>query len=281
MGAPKARVNRFGVGLARALGGAVVFMLPLLMTMEMWELGFEMPPARLALLLGLAVPLLVGVSYIAGFEETFEVREDIVDAFVALAVAFAAAAGILALFSILRFSMPVGEVVGKVTLQAVPGAIGALLAQSQLRGDDEAEEKQARRSRERRESSYPLQLLTMVVGALFLAFNVAPTDEITHIALQAHPWQLALLAVLSVATMHAFMYGLEFAGQHRAKEGESRWLIFIQYTVVGYALALGVSLYILWTFGRSAGVAFEPLVALTVVLGFPAAIGAAAARLIL
>ena len=281
MGAPKARANRFGVGLARAFGGAVIFMLPLLMTMEMWALGFEMPAGRLALLLGLAVPLLVGVSYIAGFEETFEIREDIVDAFVALAVAFVAAAAVLALFSILRFSMPVREVVGKVALQAVPGGIGALLAQSQLSGTDDAEDGDLRKARERREASYPLQLFTMVVGAIFLAFNVAPTEEITLIALQAHPWQLALVAIISVAIMHAFMYGLDFAGQHAVQEGESARTIFIRYTVVGYALALGVSLYMLWTFGRSEGLAFAPLVALTVVLGFPAAIGAAAARLIL
>ena len=281
MGGAQAGTNRFGVGLARAFGGAVVFMLPLLMTMEMWELGFEMPPARLALLLGAGVPLLVGVSYIAGFEETFELKEDIVDAFVALAVAFAAAALILALFSILRFEMSLREAVGKVALQAVPGAIGALLAQSQLRGNGEAEAAGLREERERRESSYPLQLFTMVVGALFLAFNVAPTEEITRIAVQAHPWQLVALALISLAIMHAFMYALEFAGQHSVKEDESRWAIFLRYTVVGYALALGVSLWMLWTFGRTGGLGWDPLLALTVVLGFPAAIGAAAARLIL
>jgi uncharacterized membrane protein len=51
--------------------------------------------------------------------------------------------------------------------------------------------------------------------------------------------------------------------------------------MVAYALALLVSLYVLWSFGRSDGLAFGELLMQTVVLGFPAAIGAAAARLIL
>ena len=34
-------------GLARAFGGAILFCLPLLMTMEMWALGFEMDRFRL------------------------------------------------------------------------------------------------------------------------------------------------------------------------------------------------------------------------------------------
>ena len=57
--------------------------------------------------------------------------------------------------------------------------------------------------------------------------------------------------------------------------------VFLRYTVVGYALCLLISLYMLWTFGRTTGLSLEAIVMATVVLAFPAAIGAAAARLIL
>ena len=46
-------------------------------------------------------------------------------------------------------------------------------------------------------------------------------------------------------------------------------------------LALAISLYALWTFGRTDGLAAAPMLMATVVLAFPASIGAAAARLIL
>ncbi len=41
----------------------MLFALPLLMTMEMWWLGFYLEPWRLALLLGSSLPLLVVFSY--------------------------------------------------------------------------------------------------------------------------------------------------------------------------------------------------------------------------
>ena len=55
----------------------------------------------------------------------------------------------------------------------------------------------------------------------------------------------------------------------------------MRFTLVGYVLALAVSLYVLWTFGRTDGAAPATVVMATAVLAFPAAIGAAAARLIL
>ena len=82
-----------GRGLAaigRAFGGALVFALPMLMTMEMWWLGFSIGPWRLCLLTALLLPVLVGVSHFAGLEETFGWREDLRDAFVAYAVVWSA-----------------------------------------------------------------------------------------------------------------------------------------------------------------------------------------------
>ena len=83
------RANRdFAVGLARAFGGAIIFSLPIFMTMEMWHLGFYMDRVRLILFLFLGIPLLVGLSHFAGFEATFGWKDDLLDAFVAYAVGF-------------------------------------------------------------------------------------------------------------------------------------------------------------------------------------------------
>ena len=51
-------------------------------------------------------------------------------------------------------------------------------------------------------------------------------------------------------------------------------------TFIGYAIALSISLYILWTFGWTDGLALTQLVKEMTVLGFPAALGAGAARLL-
>jgi putative integral membrane protein (TIGR02587 family) len=265
----------FLVALARAFAGATIFGLPLLMTMEMWALGFYMEPLRLALFLAVMFPLLVVLAYYAGFEENAGRMHLVVSACVAYAVAFVAAAAGLALLGVLGPGMSTLEIVGKVSLQAIPASIGAMLARSQLGQREEQKEEEERRD------TYWGELFLATVGALFLAFNVAPTEEVVLISTMMTEWHALALIGVSLAIMHAFVYAVEFRGQTALHPELSVWSEFLRLTVVAYALALLVSLYVLWSFGRSDGLAFGELLMQTVVLGFPAAIGAAAARLIL
>lgn len=221
-------------GLGRAFGGAVIFALPLLMTMEMWWLGFFMSRLRLALLLAVLVPFLTALSHYRGFEKTVGWLDDLCDAFIAYGVAFTAAAVILPLFGALRWTMPLDEIIGKLAVQAVPGSIGALLARSQLGGEKEQEG-------EVRES-YGFEIFLMAVGGLFLSLNVAPTEEINVIAFRISAWQVLTLLALSLAAMHAFVYFLEFRGGHQMPEHTSGLGLFVRYTMTGYAVCLLVSL---------------------------------------
>jgi putative integral membrane protein (TIGR02587 family) len=264
----------FAIGLARAFGGAIIFTLPMLMTMEMWQLGFLMSGLRLALLLLVSVPLLVGLSHYLGFEPTFGILDDLLDAFVAFAVGFFAAGVVLNLFAVINFAMSSREVMGVLGLQAVPGAIGAMFAQSQLGGG---------RTTQRKEShaGYGGEIFIMAAGALFLAFNVAPTEEMILIAYQTTAWHGLALVMLSLIVMHAFVYAVEFQGQASVAPKTPFLSVFLRYTVVGYAIALLISFYMLWTFGRADGAAIGQMISATIVLAFPAAVGAAGARLII
>jgi len=262
-------------GLARAFAGAIIFALPLLMTMEMWFLGFSMDAWRLALFLVLFFPVLVALSWHIGFEDTFSWRDDVVDALVAYAVGFCSAGLILLVLGVLDSTDSPREIVGKVSLQAVPASIGALLAQTQL-GEQKAEGA-ARRQGPR----YASELFIMGVGALFLAFNLAPTEEMLALAFRMTQGHALLLVALSLALMHAFVYGVAFHGRPRAHGETPAWSLFLRFTIVGYAIALLLGAYILWSFGRLDGVSLLVAVKAVTVVGFPAGIGAAAARLIL
>ena len=265
----------FAIGLARAFAGALIFTLPIFMTMEMWWLGFSIGNVRLALLLLLTVPLLVGLSHYMGFEDTFGWQDDLLDAFVALAVGFVAGSATLTLFAVIDSEMSAREIIGKISIQAVPGSIGAMFAQSELHGNEQA------KAQKRRHAGYGGEIFIMAAGALFLAFNVAPTEEMLLIAHQMSGWHSVILSLVSLTIMHAFVYTLEFQGTASIPPGTPFWSTFLRFTVVGYAVALLISLYMLWTFGRTEGLALHQIVAILVVLGFPAAVGAAAARLIL
>lgn len=269
-----ARTRRYLVGLARGFAGAVLFAIPLFMTMEMWTLAATMAPPRLALLLLLTLPLLIGLSHFVGFERTFSWRDDALDALAAWAVGAVAAAGSLAVFGLLGAELSLYERASRVILQTVPASLGALLAQSQL-GSDRLQPSQEGAP------GYGAALFAMTVGALFLAFNIAPTEEIVLIAGGMSPYHTLALMLVSLVLMQAFVYHVEFRGSRRHVERAVSRASFVRHSLAGYGVALLVSAYLLWTFGRTDGVTAASLVQRTVVLGLPAAVGAAAARLIL
>ena len=260
-------------GLARAFAGAIIFSLPLLMTMEMWWLGFYMDRLRL-LQFGLVnIVVLFGLSRVAGFEETSSWTDDALDVFAAYGIGAIASLAVLALFGVIGPGMGAGEIVGKVAVQAAPASFGAMIANKQLGESDDASEK-------RRRGTYCGQLFLMMAGALFLAYNVAPTEEMILISFRMTAWHGLALVAASLILLHAFVYALGFSGQEEGPPGHGFFSTFLHYSVVGYAIAILVSLYILWTFGRTEGADPPQIAMMTAVLGFPAAIGAAIARLV-
>lgn len=273
--------EHFLIGLGRAFAGAILFSFPILMTLEVWQLGFYMDRFRLALFIIGFFPLLVGLSYFDGFEDTNNFKEDIIDAFVAFAVGFAASAGILFIFNVINFSMPADEIIGKISIQAVAASIGALVAQSQLRGNGSESNEDEEKTETTAPRSYFGELLLMMIGAIFLSLNIAPTEEILLIAFKMAYWQIVALAVVSLLMMHAFVYTVKFRGQKERPEDRSFISLFLHFSVVGYALVLVMSLYLLWTFGRLDGMGISEIVQVAIVLSFPGALGAAASRLIL
>jgi putative integral membrane protein (TIGR02587 family) len=280
------KANRdFAIASARAFGGAIIFSLPLMMTMEMWWLGFYMDRFRLVLFLVLTVPVLAVLSHYAGFERADGPIDLVLNAFTALAVGFIAPAFILVLLHVLQPGNSLEELIGKIVLQAIPGAIGAMLARSQLgaRGDDEdsGDDDPGEEVEEARRDTYAGELFLAGIGAMFMAFNVAPTDEMVLIGLMMTEWHAIALVSFSLLLMHAFVYAVEFRGTSRLRAGIPITSEFLRLTMVAYVLSLLISLYVLWTFGRTDGLGLVELVKVTVVLGFPSALGAAAARLIL
>ncbi len=254
--------------LGRAFGGALLFSLPLLMTMEMWALGFSAEPERRLVFLLAALPVLFGLAHYAGFSARRGLVNTALDTLVALAVGFVTAAALLLIFNVLDFSSP-ASAVGQMSLQAAPAALGALAARRQLSGDpDEGDEDEA---------SYPGELFLMLVGALYFALNLAPTEEMRLIAYMASPLGALGVLVLSVVLLHLIVFEAGFAGQEQA---ETPIRAFFDFTLPGYALCLLASLAMLWVFGGADGHGLQALMANVIILAFPAAIGAAAARLL-
>ncbi|MDM9627885.1 TIGR02587 family membrane protein [Rhizobium sp. S152] len=272
--------SRFATGIGRGFAGALIFALPMFMTMEMWELGFSMNRLRLLLLLVLNIPLLIILSDRVGFEETTCWRDAVRDAMIAYAIGILSSLVILFSVAVLKLGQPLSEMVGKVAVQSVPASIGALLGRSQLNGDVD----------DSGESDDPVQttvydyageLFLMALGALFLGLNVAPTEEMILLSYKMTPLHALAVVILSLVIMHGFVYAVSFKGGHEIGDEVPRWHTVLRFTLPGYVIALLVSAYTLWTFQRFDDAAVSQMLLTTIVLGLPCSIGAAAARLIL
>ena len=261
----------FSKELGRAFGGAVVFSMPMLMTMEMWFFGFYLDRVRVALFTLLAFALLVGLTRTVGFKSGSHRpwREGIVDAGVAYLVGFLTAAGFLWVMSIIGDGRGWSIGLNIVILQAVPAAVGAAFARGALGGQ------QPDKSKER----YAEEMFLVVAGSVTFAFNVAPTEEMILIGYRMSALHSAILVIGSAALMHALVYTIELPGTTTAARGPLHALAV--YTLPGYAAVLLVSAYLLWTFGRLEGLSAAAVIGPPVVLALPGAVGAGAARLIL
>ena len=261
------------VGLLRGIGGALIFALPMLMTMEMWALGVTLDRWRMLALLVGAFPLLMLLSHEIGFESTRDWFEDARDAAIAYGIGILTSSSIMALLAIFGGPLTPSETAGKIALQTVPAALGALLGRAQFgtSGDDP----------DARDETFAGELLIMAAGALFLSFNIAPTEEMQLISFRMSGWHALVLIPLSLGIMHAFVFAASFKGGSEIAPDTPWWSAFLRFTVSGYVVALAISLAVLWLLGQLDGMSFERALRVIVVLGFPAAIGAAAARLIL
>ncbi|WP_219416295.1 TIGR02587 family membrane protein [Pseudonocardia nigra] len=260
-------------GVGRAFGGALLFALPLLMTMEMWRLGVSISRWRLALLVAVTVTLAVVLARYFGFLDKggTGIGEAAVDGGVAVLVGVVAATVVLSVLSVVHPVQDWRSAVSIVAIEMLPATVGASFARSQLREDG---------GEVSSERSGPLRELTILAaGAAVFSASVAPTEEIVLLAARMNELSAVLLVALSLAVMHGFIYGVGFKGGAPSPDGF--WRTFTRHTLVGYATALAVCAYLLWTFGRFDGLALQPVVAETIVLGLPASVGAAAARLIL
>ena len=283
-------VRRFLLGIGRGAAGAMLFGIPMLMTMELWELGFYIERTRLLLLMVAAIPLLIMLAHLIGFERTTTWRQAIRDATIAYGLGIAISAAVLSMLGAIELQMPASAILGTIALQAVPASIGAMLGRSQLGGqaareDDDSGEGEGSSDDDPVPDTiathYGHELFLMAVGALFLNLNVAPTEEVILISYKMTHWHALAAIIVSIAIMHAFVYAVAFKGTHEIPGDIARWHVFVRFTLPGYIIAMLISLYVLWTFGRLDDVGPTQVLMSVIVLSFPGAIGAASARLVL
>jgi len=263
----------------RGLAGGLIFSLPLLYTMEVWWEGFNARPVRLLFYVVATFVLLLGYNRYAGMRRDASWTEVAIDSVEELGLGVATSAIMLYAIGRIGPHTTLAETVGQIVIEAGIVAIGFSVGTAQLGSGDE-EEDSGMAEDDDGEVHFGGQVVVTFCGAVLFAANVAPTEEILVIAIETGPLRLLLLAAISLALGALVLYFTDFARAKRYSPVETKRQAF-RGTIITYAIALGASAVILWFFGRFDGQAAAVIVSETVVLGFPATLGASAGRLLL
>ena len=250
----------------------MLFSFPMLMTMEMWSLGVAIKPERLMLFVFVHLALLAGMASYARHDNSLVTKTDVMDALAAYGLGALASAVVLLLFDVIGPGMSANAISRTIAIQAAPAGFGAMVAHLEL-------DEPAARSTPAHPHGLASSVFLMAVGALYLCSSLASTEEMMLIAHKMSAWQVAGLMMFSIVMMQLFdEYAIE--EDLGSTTGRPAWTLAIAMTCIGYAVALSISVYILWTYGRTDGLAFAQLLKEMTVLGFPAALGAGAVRLL-
>lgn len=255
--------------------------IPLLYTMEVWQLGVSASPSRLLVgLLVLAVPVFLLVR-LQGFWST--PARGVVDATVqtvqAVGIALVSVAVVLLVLRRVTWSMPLADVAGHLIFEAAPFAIGAGIAATALRAP--ADDRRSQRTTKDDARSTGRDLGATALGALVIGLSIAPTDEVPTIAADVTvPWLLALMA-LSLVTSYIIVFAAGFLDQQKRRQQVGLFQHPVTETLASYLVALAVSAAMLWYFDNLAldGPPQETLGRI-IVLGLPAAVGGGAGRVV-
>lgn len=267
---------------ARGMAGGLLFSLPLLYTMELWWTGFIAGPQRLLVFMGAAFLLLIGYNRYAGLRHAESFRDVIAESVEEIGLGLLLSALVLWLTSRIGAGMSTREILGKTVVESMVVAIGISVGKTQLAGrqsggsgHDQGQDGQDR------EPMFLGQFVLGLCGAALLATNVAPTEEIVLIALESSALQLLMILLISLAIGGGVLYYSDFHGSRQWVRRPDRPFDVAAGMIMTYAAALMMSGFMLWFFGRFHGLPVAAMLRETVVLAFPAAIGASAGRLLL
>jgi putative integral membrane protein (TIGR02587 family) len=274
--------RREAEGLTRAFAGAFLFGIPLLMTMEMWRIGAFVGAERLLGALGLALLVNLGLAHISGFkDEAHTVLTDLEEAVEALAVGAVASAIVLLLLNQIAPGDPLRPTVGRVVLQTVPLSIGASLANAVL-----FQPGTSREGPQEMPAVDPWRATigdfgATAIGAAFISFNIAPTEEVPTLAIEMSDAHVAAAVLFSLVVTYAIVFESSFGRHHERRRHPGLFQRPLTETTAAYLVSLLVAFVSLAIFERvGAGQPLSHAVAQTVVLGIPASIGGAAGRLV-
>jgi putative integral membrane protein (TIGR02587 family) len=257
------------------VAGGLLFSLPLFYTAEVWWAGVSLEPFRIGIAVAATYLLLLGYNRFVGIRQDASWSEVLIDSIEELGLGIVVAALMLWLVGRIESEQRPAVIVAQVTLAGLLAAIGVSVGTAQL-GDNSDDAGVAVEDKE------PLTLGERLVksccGAVLLSTNIAPTDEVSAIAIEIGPARLLGLVVLSLLVAAGILSYSYQKGNAPPGSGPRRLISDIATT---YCCSLLCARALLWFFGLLDGQSPAGMLTRIIVLGVAATFGAAAGRLLL
>ncbi len=266
----------------RGIAGGLIFALPLLYTMELWNAAFTISPEKLLLYFGFTFSILLLYNRHAGLRSDASYIEVLIDSIEELGL------GLLLSFLVQYLLGRIGgdhtlyEITSRVVIQGATLAIGISVGTAQL-GTKESKDDSGLEGDNSEDSgsyNYLGQSGIALCGAILFTANIAPTDEVGILAREASPGRLASIVAVSLLLGSTILYFSEFRGTDRHLPHRG-WTWMSREIVTSYAAALAASALIITFFESFPAATRDQFVASVIVVSLPAMLGASAGRFLL
>lgn len=271
--------------LIRGVSGAFLFGIPLLYTMEVWWIGSQLsPPVMLAILFTTFIVVFL-LNRTAGFRKTKHQQffYTVIDSIEAIAIGIICASLLLILLREIQVGTSLNEALGKLILESVPFSLGAALADGFLSGDRWSfsdSDNDSQKNEPDQLNATISDIGATLIGAIIIAFNIAPTDEIPMLNAAASPPELLAIIAASLLISYIIVFASGFTTQQKRQQQQGIFQRPISETVASYLVSLIAAALMLFFFKR---LTFEDpwmlWLSYTIILGLPASVGGAAGRI--
>jgi putative integral membrane protein (TIGR02587 family) len=268
--------------IVRGMCGGFLFGIPLLYTMEVWWVGSSVPPERMLVGIFTTFVIVYLLNKTEGFRRsrhrphTYEAIADTVEA---IAIGILCSFLLLFLLQEISFSTQLKEMLGKVAFESVPFSIGVGLTNQFLSGSEDEDVEEGSDSSEAINATLA-DVGATLIGALVIAFNIAPTDEVPTLAAAVSEPGLWAIAFVSLLISYGIVFEAGFLNQQKRNQQRGLFQRPASETVMSYLVSLAAAALMLWFFHRvTLADPWELWLKYTMILGLPATVGGAAGRL--
>ncbi|PSB06282.1 TIGR02587 family membrane protein [Pleurocapsa sp. CCALA 161] len=268
--------------------GGFLFGIPLLYTMEVWFIGSYVEPAILLCILAITFMIVLLINQIEGFrpQPSATISEAITETIETLAIGLTCAALVMIILQEINLQTSLTEALGKIVFEGIPFSVGVAFSRSLLTGEPQADldhdnpNSQSGQQKSIVWKNTVADLIAAVIGALFVAFSIAPTDEVDMLAASASSGWLLIIMLASLLISYGIVFASKITNYQNRLQQSGIFQSPQSETIISYLVSLLVGILMLWFFHKlTFGDPWFMWLRYSIILGLPACIGGAAGRL--